>query len=68
MLSTRATISTGSWMYSPNTGSVAEVVITATIENAMKLIGRPQKLPLLTEGMSFANREKSLKLTIGPEK
>ena len=54
VLSTRATISTGSWMYSPNTGSVAEVVITVTIEKAMKLTGRPQKLPFLTDGMSFA--------------
>src|SRR3712207_4989155 len=68
VLSTRATTSTGSWMYSPKTGSVAEVVITVTIENAMKLTGRPQKLPFFTDGMSLANREKSLKLTIGPEK
>src|SRR5688500_11397648 len=68
VLSTRATISTGSWRYSPNTGRVAEVVITVTMEKAMKLTGRPQKLPFLTAGMSFEKREKSLKLTIGPEK
>jgi hypothetical protein len=68
VLSTRATISTGSCRYSPNTGSVAEVVMTVTMEKATKLTGKPQKLPFLTAFMSVEKREKSLKLTIGPEK
>src|SRR3954454_8707033 len=68
VLSTRATISTGSCRYSPKTGSVAEVVMTVTMEKARKLTGRPQKLPFLTALISVEKREKSLKLTIGPEK
>ena len=68
VLSMRATTSTGSWIYWPNTAKVPEVVITVTSEKAMKLIGKPQKLPFFTAGMLCAKREKSLKLHIGPEK
>src|SRR3954453_23615411 len=68
VLSIRDTISTGSSMYWPKTVSVPEVVITVTSEKARKLTGRPQKLPFLTASMPVAHREKSLKLTIGPEK
>ena len=50
------------------TGRVAEVVMTVTMEKARKLTGRPQKFPFLTAFMSVEKREKSLKLTMGPEK
>src|ERR1700747_895339 len=39
------TVSTGSVIKCPNTGKVADVVITVTTEKARKLTGSPQKLP-----------------------
>src|SRR5580698_3338191 len=46
--SIRPTVSTGSVINCPKTGSVAAVVTTVTSENARKLTGRPQKLPRFT--------------------
>lgn len=48
VLSILPTVCTGSVMSSPNTGSVAAVVITVSSEKNTKLIGRPQKLPFFT--------------------
>ena len=42
------TVSIGSVISSPNTGTVAEAVITVSSEKNRKLIGRPRKLPRLT--------------------
>ncbi len=44
----RPTTSTGSVMYSPYTANVPAVTSTDTTEKAMKLTGRPQKLPITT--------------------
>ncbi|MOA55589.1 hypothetical protein D3C78_1794080 [compost metagenome] len=54
VLSIWLTVSTGSVISLPNTGSVAEVVITVSSEKPRKLTGRPQKLPRLTELKSLA--------------
>ena len=68
VLSIRDTISTGSSMYWPKTVSVPAVVITVTSEKARKLTGSPRSCPSSPRPCRLANREKSLKLTIGPEK
>ena len=62
------TVATGSVIKCPNTGKVADVVITVTIEKARKLIGKPQKFPSFTAFIATQYREKSPKLSIGPEK
>ena len=41
----RATIWTGSRIASPKTATVPAVTMTVTTEKAVKLTGRPQKLP-----------------------
>ncbi len=48
LLSISDTVSIGSVISLPNTGSVPEVVTTVTTLNARMLTGRPQKLPFLT--------------------
>src|SRR3954464_7044414 len=67
-LSIRETISTGSVIASPNTAMLPAVTATVTTANAMKLIGRPQKLPRTTVGRFGANREKSQKFNSSVEK
>ena len=47
-VSIRCTVSIGSVISSPNTGTVAEAVITVSREKKRKLIGSPRKLPRLT--------------------
>src|SRR5215204_4339371 len=63
-----ATTSTGSVMASPNTVWAPDVTTTTTSEKAMKLTGRPQKLPTLTIRSEGEKREKSQKLSISVEK
>jgi hypothetical protein len=48
VLSMRATVSTGSVISSPNTGTVSDAVTTTRIENIRKFSGRPSRLPRLT--------------------
>src|SRR6188472_3601198 len=67
-LSMCPTTSTGSVMYSPYTANVPAVTSTDTTEKAMKLTGRPQKLPTTTARRSGANRAKSQKLSSNVEK
>src|ERR1700733_7343543 len=62
------TVSTGSVISLPKTGSVAEVVTTVTSEKAKKFTGKPQKLPLFTALKSLQYLEKSPKFRTGPEK
>ena len=47
-LSIRSTVWIGSVINSPNTGTVADAVITVSSEKNKKLIGRPRKFPRLT--------------------
>ncbi|KEP72579.1 hypothetical protein HR12_42890 [Microbacterium sp. SUBG005] len=47
-VSMRSTVWIGSVMRSPNTGTVADAVMTVSSEKKRKLIGRPQKLPFFT--------------------
>src|SRR4051794_3314775 len=63
-----ATISTGSVMASPNTATEPPVTTTVTREKAVKLTGRPQKLPLLTIRSEGEKREKSQKFKSSVEK
>ena len=58
----------GSVIISPKTGTVAEAVTTVSSEKNRKFSGRPSQLPLRTERNVRAYREKSPKLSIGPEK
>src|SRR6476659_962469 len=67
-LSIRWTVSIGSVISSPNTGTVAEAVTTVRIEKNRKFSGSPSQLPFRTDVKLFAYREKSPKLSIGPEK
>src|SRR6476646_6853601 len=67
-LSMRPTTSTVSVMYSPYTANVPAVTSTDTTEKAMKLIGRPQKLPITTARRSGANRAKTQQLSSSVEK
>src|SRR6476646_8505402 len=67
-LSILATISTGSVIASPNTAMLPAVTATVTTANAMKLTGRPQKLPRTTVDRLGANREKSQKFSSSVEK
>src|SRR3979490_2032474 len=46
--SMRCTVLMGSVMSSPNTGTVADAVITVSSEKNRKLTGRPRRLPFLT--------------------
>ncbi|GAA3141308.1 hypothetical protein GCM10020001_075110 [Nonomuraea salmonea] len=47
-VSMRCTVWIGSVISSPNTGTVADAVMTVSREKNRKLIGRPRKLPRLT--------------------
>ena len=47
-VSIRCTVSIGSVSSSPNTGTVADAVMTVSSEKNRKLIGSPRKLPFLT--------------------
>src|ERR1051325_2006160 len=64
----RSTVWIGSVINSPNTGTVAEAGITVSSEKNRKLSGSPSQLPLRTALNEWAYREKSPKLSIGPEK
>ena len=46
--SMRVTVSIGSVISSPNTGTVADAVMTVSSEKNRKLTGSPRKLPRLT--------------------
>ncbi|MDF2665946.1 MAG: hypothetical protein K0R81_1796 [Microbacterium sp.] len=63
-----STVLIGSVMSAPNTGTVAEAVMTVSSEKNTKLTGRPQKLPFFTAAKLLPYRAKSPKLSIGPEK
>src|SRR5215208_3582172 len=63
-----ATSWTGSVIASPYTATEPAVTTTVTSEKAMKLTGRPQKLPTLTIRSDGEKREKSQKLSISVEK
>ena len=52
----------------PMTVTAAETVHTTRSEKKRKLTGRPQKLPFFTSPKVRPYREKSPKLSIGPEK
>src|SRR5579859_3080964 len=52
--SMRETVSIGSVMRVPKTGTVAEAVMTVRREKKRKLIGRPSRLPFLTALKDFA--------------
>ena len=67
-MSIRCTVWIGSVISSPNTGTVADAVITVSSEKNRKLIGRPRKLPCFTAANDRPYREKSPKFSIGPEK
>ena len=47
-VSIRCTVSIGSVISSPNTGTVADAVMTVSSEKNRKLTGSPRKLPRLT--------------------
>src|ERR1700710_1952641 len=68
VLSIRDTVVTGSVISSPKTGMVSDAVTTTRMENIRKFTGRPSRLPVLTDLKDLAYREKSPKLSIGPEK
>ncbi len=53
-LSIRWTVSIGSVISSPKTGTVAEAVTTVRIEKNRKFTGRPSQLPLRTALKLFA--------------
>ncbi|SHU90521.1 Uncharacterised protein [Mycobacteroides abscessus subsp. abscessus] len=68
-----STISTGSVMMAPSsprpmTVAPADTVHTANTAKNRKFNGRPRKLPRLTSPKVRPYREKSPKLSIGPEK
>ncbi len=62
------TVCTGSVISCPKTGMVSDAVTTTRIENIRKLTGSPSRLPRLTAANDLPYREKSPKLSIGPEK
>ena len=67
-VSMRSTVWMGSVMSSPNTGTVADAVITVSSEKNRKLTGRPSRLPRLTALNERPYRAKSPKFSMGPEK
>src|SRR5882757_6175259 len=57
--SMRDTVSTGSVISWPYTGTVSDAVTTTKIENIRKLTGSPRKFPLRTAANDFPYREES---------
>ena len=59
VLSRRATVSTGSVIIEPNTGTVADAVTVTSSAKTRKFSGRPRKLPRLTSAIERPYRAKS---------